>query len=72
MDRLFAVSLSWSVDLARKTMALIASFGFNQYSSHIVVFLNNMLSDDYRYLCLVALNKQQIQWTRIQRNQQEH
>ena len=29
-----------------------------------------MLHDDY--LCLVALNKQQIQWTRIRKNSQKH
>ena len=31
--------------------------------------LDNMLYDDY--LCLVASNKLQIQWTKIQRNSQE-
>ena len=35
-----------------------------------VASFDNMLCDNY--LCLVASNKQQIQWTRIQRNSQKH
>ena len=44
--------------------------GFNPHAGHVVASLDKMLYDDY--LCLVALNKQQIQWTRIRRNPQEH
>ena len=35
-------------------------------------WISKTLYDDCRYLCLVASNKQQIQWTRIRRNSQEH
>ena len=38
--------------------------------SHVVASLDKTLRDDY--LCFVALNKQQINVTRIQRNPQEH
>jgi len=47
---------------------LIAWSWFNLHSGHIVASLHKTLYDDY--LCLVASNKQQIQWTRIQRNQE--
>ena len=39
------------------------------HPGHVVVSLDKTLHDDY--LCLVASNKLQIQWTRIQRNSQE-
>ena len=51
-------------------MTLIEWTGFNPHSGHVVASLGKLLYDDY--LCLVASNKQQIQWTRIQRNPQEH
>ena len=41
------------------------NLGFNPNPDHAVAFLDKTLFDDY--LCLVALNKQQIQWTRIQK-----
>ena len=40
------------------------------HPSHIVASLDKTLYDDY--LCLVASNKQQIQWTEIRRNPLEH
>ena len=43
---------------------------FNSYPGHVVAYLDKMLYEDY--LCLVVLNKQQIQWTRTRRNPQEH
>ena len=49
---------------------LIEWSGFNPNPSHVVASLDKTLYDDY--LCLVASNKQQIQWTRIRRNPQEH
>ena len=44
-------------------MSRFAWFGFNQRSGHVVVSLDKTLYDDY--LCLIASNKSQIQWTRI-------
>ena len=41
---------------------------FNPHSDHVVAFLQETLYDDY--LCLVALNKQQIKWTIVQTNSQ--
>ena len=52
------------------TMTLIKWSGFNPHPGHVVASLDKTRYDDY--LCLVALNKQQIQWTRIRRNPQEH
>ena len=52
------------------TTTLIKWSGFNPHPGHIVASLDKTLYDDY--LCLVASNKQQIQWTRIRRNPQEH
>ena len=52
------------------TTTLIEWSGFNPHLSHVVASLDNTLYDGY--LCLVASNKQQIQWTRIRRNPQEH
>ena len=49
---------------------LIELSGFNPHPGHVVASLDKTLYDDY--LCLVASNKQQIQWTRIQRNPLEH
>ena len=49
---------------------LIELSGFNPHPSHVIAFLDKTLYDDY--LCLMASNKQQIQWTRIRRNPQEH
>ena len=45
------------------TTTLIAWPEFNSNPDHVVASLEKMLYDDY--LCLVASNKQQIQWTRI-------
>ena len=42
---------------------LIVRSGFNPHPGHVVASLDKTLYDDY--LCLVASNKQQIQWTRI-------
>ena len=39
---------------------LIAWSGFNPHSGQVVTFLDKALYDDY--LCVVASNKQQIQW----------
>ena len=52
------------------TTTLIEWSGFNPHPGHVVTSLDKTLYDDY--LCLVASNKQQIQWTRIRRNLQEH
>ena len=52
------------------TATLIAWFGLNHHPGHVVASLDNTLYDDY--LCLVALNNGQIQWTRIRRNPQKH
>ena len=43
--------------------------GFNPHPRQVVVLLDMALYDDY--LCLVASNKQQIQWAKIRRNPQE-
>ena len=51
------------------TMTLIEWSGFNSHPSHVVASLDTTLYDDY--LCLVASNKHQFQWTKfeeIQRN----
>ena len=48
------------------TMTLIACSGFNPHLGHVVASLDKMA-----LLWLVASNKQQIQWARIQRNSQE-
>ena len=42
----------------------------NSHPDHVVVSLDKKLYDDY--FCLVALYKQQVQWTRIQRKFQKH
>ena len=42
------------------TMTLIAWSGFNPHPGHVVESLDKTLFNDY--LCLVASNKQQIQW----------
>ena len=52
------------------TTTLIEWSGFNPHPGQVVASLDKTLYDDY--LCLVASNKQQIQWTRIGRNPQEH
>ena len=52
------------------TTTQIALSGFNHHPGHVVVSLDKTLCDDY--LCFVALNKQQIQWTRSQKNSQKH
>ena len=52
------------------TTTLIALSGFYPHPSHVVASLDKTLYDDY--LCLVASNQQQIQWTEIWRNSQEH
>ena len=52
------------------TTTLIEWSGFNPHPGHVVVSLDKTLYDDY--LCSVASNKQQIQWTRIRKNPQEH
>ena len=52
------------------TTILITWCGFNPHSGHVVASLNKTLYDNY--LCLEASNKQQVQWTRILRNLQEH
>ena len=52
------------------TTTLIAMSELNPHAGHVVASLNKTLYDDY--LCLVASNKQQIQWTRIRKNPQEH
>ena len=52
------------------TTTLIEWSGFNPHSGHVVASLDKTLYDDY--LCLVASNKQQIQWTRTRRNPKEH
>ena len=52
------------------TTTLIESCEFNPHPGHVVASLDKMLYDDY--LCLVASNKQQIQWKKIWRNPHEH
>ena len=52
------------------TTTLIEWSGFNPHPGHVVACLDKTLYDDY--LCSVASNKQQIQWTRIEKNPQEH
>ena len=52
------------------TTTLIEWSGFNPHPGHVVASLDKTLNDNY--LSLVASNKQQIQWTRIRRNPQEH
>ena len=44
--------------------------GFNPHPGHVVASLDKTFYDDY--LCLVASNEQQTQWTRIRRYPQEH
>ena len=51
------------------TTTLIEWSWFNPHPGHIVASLHKTLYNDY--LCLVASNKQQIQWTRIRRNPQK-
>ena len=51
-------------------MTLIARSGFNPHPDRVVLFMDMTLYNVY--LCLVASNKQQIHWTKIQRNSQEH
>ena len=51
------------------TMTLIEWPGFNQHPGHDLAFADKTLYDDY--LCLVASNKQQIQWKRSWRNPQK-
>ena len=43
---------------------------WDPHAGHVVGPLAKTLYDDY--LCLVASNQQQIQWTRMQRNALEH
>ena len=52
------------------TTTLVEWSGFNPDPGHVVASLDKTLYD--HYLCLVTSNKQQIQWTRIQRNPQEY
>ena len=52
------------------TTTLIAWYEFNQHPGQVVAPLDKTFNDDY--FCLMALNKQQIQWERIQRNPQNH
>ena len=52
------------------TTTLIAWSQFNPHPGHVVSSLDKTLYDDY--LCLVASNKKQIQWTRIRTNPQKH
>ena len=47
------------------TTTLIEWPMFNPHPGHVVASLDKTLYDDY--LCLVASNKQQIQWTRIRK-----
>ena len=49
---------------------LIARSKFNPHPGRVVASLDKAFYDDY--LCMVALNKQQIQWAIIRRNSQEH
>ena len=51
------------------TTNLNALSGFNSHPGHVAASLDKKLYDNY--LCLVASKKQQIQWTKIQRNPQE-
>ena len=44
-------------------MTLILYYGFNPHPGLVVASLNKTIFDDY--LCLVALNKQKIQWAKI-------
>ena len=53
-----------------KATTLIARSGFNPYPGYVVASLDKLLYDNY--LCLVASNKQQIQWIRFRKNPQEH
>ena len=52
------------------TTTLIEWSGFNPHPGHVVASLDKTLYDDY--LCLVASNKYQIQWTKIRRNPHDH
>ena len=51
------------------TTTLIARFEFNPHPGHVVASLDKAFYDDY--LCMVALNEQQIQWAIIRKNSQE-
>ena len=52
------------------TTTPIALSGFSLHPGHVVASLDKTLYNDC--LCLVARNKQQIQWARMRRNPQEH
>ena len=52
------------------TTTLIASSRYNSHPDQVVASLDDTLYDNY--LCLVASNKQQIQWRRIRKNPQQH
>ena len=52
------------------TTALIARSTFNPHPGHVGASLDKAFYDDY--LCMVASNKQQIQWAIIRKNSQEH
>ena len=51
-------------------MTLIVYSRFNQQPAHVVAFFIKTFY--YNYLCLVAPNKHQIQWTRIQKSLQDY
>ena len=51
-------------------LTLIARSKFNPHPGHVVASLDKAVYDDY--LCMVASNKEQIQWAIIQKNSQEH
>ena len=52
------------------TTTLIARSKFNPHPGHVFASLEKAFYDDY--LCMVASNKQQIQWAIIRKNSQEH
>ena len=49
---------------------LIVRSKFNPHPGHVVASLDKAFYDNY--LCIVASNKQQIQWAIIRKNSQEH
>jgi len=60
-----AKSAAWPRELKRRFMMTVQSQSFDLGSTptlvtHVVASLDKALYDDY--LCLVALNKQQIKW----------
>ena len=52
------------------TTTLIARSKFNPHPGHIDASLDKVFYDDY--VCMVASNKQQIQWAIIRKNSHEH